>query len=377
MTTHVCLINSSFTAALTPVIDLTISSDNLVIVAESAYQKEAALLLSIARIRGYKGEIVLLPDTHSTLDIKLFMVDLFNRLTNSDNDIWLNATGGNRYHALAAFEVAREFELPVYVVEPNHDSLFWLYPEDKPAIPIEDKLKLHEYFTLFGISLENCQPNQGIQHAVRKLTAKWCSDIEYYRKGISALNYYASVAQDTDQVTLDETYNNNQALLDILEDLEQLGYLSITRDTITFSNQKNRFFCNGGWLEEWCFATIKKLSARLPSIQDLSYAVEVTRQYNRREVKNELDVVALVNNKLHIIECKTGKLNNESSNQILYRLNSLTELIGDTAGRAALVTYNKVPASVAARAVELDINILGPDQLPNLTSHLERWLANA
>lgn len=377
MTTHVCLINSSFTAALTPVIDLTISSDNLVIVTESAYQKEAALLLSIARIRGYKGEIVLLPDTHSTLDIKLFMVDLFNRLTNSDNDIWLNATGGNRYHALAAFEVAREFELPVYVVEPNHDSLFWLYPEDKPAIPIEDKLKLHEYFTLFGISLENCQPNQGIPQAVRKLTAKWCSDIEYYRKGISALNYYASVAQDTDQVTLDETYNNNQALLDILEDLEQLGYLSITRDTITFSNQKNRFFCNGGWLEEWCFATIKKLSARLPSIQDLSYAVEVTRQYNRREVKNELDVVALINNKLHIIECKTGKLNNESSNQILYRLNSLTELIGDTAGRAALVTYNKVPASVAARAVELDIKILGPDQLPNLTSHLERWLAEA
>lgn len=377
MTTHVCLINSSFTAALTPVIDLTISSDNLVIVTESAYQKEAALLLSIARIRGYKGEIVLLPDTHSTLDIKLFMVDLFNRLTNSDNDIWLNATGGNRYHALAAFEVAREFELPVYVVEPNHDSLFWLYPEDKPAIPIEDKLKLHEYFTLFGISLENCQPNQGIPQAVRKLTAKWCSDIEYYRKGISALNYYASVAQDTDQATLDETYNNNQALLDILEDLEQLGYLSISRDTITFSNQKNRFFCNGGWLEEWCFATIKKLSSRLPSIQDLSYAVEVTRQYNRREVKNELDLVALVNNKLHIIECKTGKLNNESSNQILYRLNSLTELIGDTAGRAALVTYNKVPASVAARAVELDINILGPDQLPNLSSHLERWLANA
>ncbi|MCZ8488229.1 DUF1887 family CARF protein [Vibrio lentus] len=45
----------------------------------------------------------------------------------------------------------------------------------------------------------------------------------------------------------------------------------------------------------------------MPTIQDRSLNVQVYRQLGEREVRNELDVASVVNNKLHIIECLRPK----------------------------------------------------------------------
>lgn len=376
-TTHVCLLNGSMSSVLTPVIDPSIPSDELIVIVTDEHRREAELLLSIARTRGYKGEIRSLPGTDSTMEIKLALLDIFADLQQRDGEIWLNATGGDRYHTLAAFEAAREYDFPVFVVEPDHDSLYWLYPEDKAPLPIQDKLKLHEYFTLFGTQLEVVQHGNGIARELKELGARWAADVEYFGKGLSALNYFAMKAESGGQVTLDDSARKNPALMDMLDELETLQYIKMDGDTLSFRDEQARFFCNGGWLETYVFSLLRGLTSEVKHIQDHSYGVEIKRKIKNREIKNELDAVALVNNKLHIIECKTGKMEDQNATGMLYKLDSLNELIGGVRGRAALVTFNDVNDSVLARAAELDIRVLGPGQLPNLKAALRNWLREA
>ena len=376
-TTHVCLLNGSMSSVLTPVIDPSIPSDKLVVVAKQAHQKEAELLLSIARTRGYMGEFRLLPESDATLDVKMALLDIFTSLDTEEGEVWLNATGGDRYHALAAFEVAREFDFPVFVVEPDHDSLFWLYPESSDATPIQDKLKLHEYFTLFGTRLERIEHGNGIPAELNALGEKWASDVDYYGRGLSTLNYLAMKAENDNRVSMDESAQKNPALLDMLDELEALNFISVSDNRITFENEKSRFFCNGGWLETYVFSLLRGLTSEVRHIQDHTYGAEITRKVNGREVKNELDAVALVNNKLHILECKTGKMEDSNVTAMLYKLDSLNELIGDVRGRAALITFHDVNDSVLARAAELQIQVFGPRLLGNLKTHLRNWLKEA
>lgn len=376
-TFHVCLASENIAASLTPIIDTSIDSDYLVVITKTAYLKEAELLLSVARTRGYKGEIARLPETRKTSNIKLFLETLFSKLQKQSQDIWLNATGGDRYVALAAFEVARDFELPVYVVEPDHDSLFWLFPEDKPSTPIQDKLKLHEYFTLLNFQIEHRALSEGIIIGKRELGAQWTSDVDYYSAGLKILNFYAARARSSLSVTLDKNIDGNPALYDIFHSLASLNLISLNGNKLTFTSEGARFFCNGGWLEEYCFSIVRGLTKDIRSIQDHSHSVEVKRKIGGKEVKNELDVVALVNNKLHIVECKTGAIKAEKSNHILYRLNSLTDMLDSVNGRAALVSLLEIPYSVSARAAELNITVIGPAHLANLKRHLYNWLSTA
>lgn len=376
-TTHVCLLNGSMSSILTPVIDPSIPSDKLIVVAKKAHQKEAELLLSIARTRGNKGEFRLLPESDATLDVKMALLDIFTSLDKEEGEVWLNATGGDRYHALAAFEVAREFDFPVFVVEPDHDSLFWLYPESREATPIQDKLKLHEYFTLFDTRLERTGHGNGIPAELKALGAKWASDVDYYGRGLRTLNYLAMKAENDNRVAMDESAQKNPALLDMLDELEALNFITVSDNRITFRNEKSRFFCNGGWLKTYVFSLLRGLTSEIRHIQDHTYSAEITRKVNGREVKNELDAVALVNNKLHILECKTSKMEDSNVTAMLYKLDSLNELIGDVRGRAALITYHDVNDSVLARAAELRIRVFGPRTLGNLKNHLKNWLREA
>lgn len=55
-----------------------------------------------------------------------------------------------------------------------------------------------------------------------------------------------------------------------------------------------------------------------------SVGVQVYRKIGDREVRNELDVATIVNNKLHIIECKTKGMR-EDGDDTLYKLESLRD----------------------------------------------------
>ncbi|MBD3587474.1 DUF1887 family protein [Salinimonas sp. HHU 13199] len=377
-TTHVCLLNDSVTSVLTPVIDPSIPSDALIIAGTSDYESHAQQLIRLAKTRGFKASYFCLPDTAKTAQIKDAFLELFSRVCESgEGEVWLNASAGDRYHVLAAFEVARAYDCPVFVVEPAQDELYWLHPEDRAPTPIDDRLKLHEYFTLFDATLTGQENTQGVSKPVRELGESWAKDIEECAHALRALNYLASEAGESLRVPMEQQHRDDTTLTSMLWELEALDYVRIDNNTLIFSNEKARFFCNGGWLEEHTYAVLNGVTTQVKSIQDAAHGAQITRKINGKTLSNELDVIALANNKLHIIECKTQYMEALSSTNTLYKLDSLNELLGGLEGRAALVTYFDVTPSARLRATELGIRIFGSQEIPQLKHHLANWLEQA
>jgi hypothetical protein len=378
--THICLVNEYPTSILSPIIDPKIPSNKLIIVSAKEFTQQSKLIIHVAKTRGYQAEHKILPSTCCTTELKKAFLNIFENELNQNKNIWLNATNGTRYQALAAYEVARSFSAPVYVVDPNNDSLQWLHPEDRSPTPIENKLKLHEYFSINGSSLVSQQSKHGISSRIRKLGAKWASQSKVIGASLARLNYLAYSAQSESLLSkpMDSHSLRDEHLLALVEELAQENMLVLQSDNrLRFSNPEARFFCNGGWLEEYVFGLIRDIRSQFSSIQDDAHSAEIERLVDGRKVKNEIDVMALVNNKLHIIECKTKRMKAGAGTDTLYKLDSLNELFGGLAGKAALVTFHRISDSDKARAFELDITIFGPDKLLDLRGHLELWLKDS
>ncbi len=145
---------------------------------------------------------------------------------------------------------------------------------------------------------------------------------------------------------------------------------------MTFKHEEARRFANGEWLESLVHSTVRAIQNELPTIQDHSLGVQVYRKIGEREVRNELDVATIVNNKLHIIECKTKGMRDDGDDT-LYKLESLRDLLGGLQARAMLVSFRPLRHHDLVRAQDLGLAIIGADQLGDLYTHLYDWLKGA
>ncbi|MCW1890093.1 DUF1887 family protein [Vibrio chagasii] len=91
---------------------------------------------------------------------------------------------------------------------------------------------------------------------------------------------------------------------------------------LTFANEDARRFSNGEWLETLVHSTVKQIKTTCQPFGAAAGCSRYTRQLGEREVRNELDVASVVNNKLHIIECKTKGMRDDGDDT-LYKLESL------------------------------------------------------
>ncbi|MGK0234708.1 MAG: hypothetical protein ACI9EK_001234 [Psychroserpens sp.] len=379
--THICLLDENPISVLTPLLDPDIQS-NRVIFAIKPNQEEAILRLKkVVKPRGVKVSTWILPTTTNTGDILLSFHKLISTelKVNPSEQLVLNTTCGSRHYVLAAFEVAKDYGLHCFIVEPKFDELYWLYPEERENSALAEKLKISDYLTALDSEVKEVANNGVVSLNKRTLGAKWCSEPDYYSSALGILNYLAYTADNNflTSVKLTKQQLENAALSELIDDLMTISYAQFDNDKLVFKNDSARFFANGGWLEEYVYGTILSLKKDIPTLQDVAQGVEVVRNVGKHTVNNELDVAALANNKLHIIECKTKNFDKGEGNNVIYKLDSLADLLGGLHGRAMLVSFKEIRVAEQYRALELDIKFIGPHELPNLSEHLTHWLKTA
>ena len=125
--THICLLDENPIAVLTPLLDPDIQSDR-VIFAIKPHQEQAVLRIEkVIKPRGIAVSSWILPNSTNTGDI----LHSFHELISTELDVnpaeqlVLNTSCGSRHYVLAAFEVAKEYDLHCFVVEPKLDELYW------------------------------------------------------------------------------------------------------------------------------------------------------------------------------------------------------------------------------------------------------------
>ncbi|MPS33118.1 MULTISPECIES: Card1-like endonuclease domain-containing protein [unclassified Salinivibrio] len=380
MAIHVGIIDSDPVRLVTPVLHQQLPVSKLILIGTLEQDLEFERLTRVLAPKGIETEFFEISDDINIREVKSQVKQLAEQLSSASEDILFNASCGLRHQLLSAYEVFRTYQWPSYVIEPYSDELCWLYPDGLPQQQVEDHISLTEYLTVFGARCEHQddQVSGCLTNDIYRLGEKWASNAYELGPGLATLNYLATTCRKEQRldVALSEKQQGYRELGILLDDLSDAGLASYEQGVLTFSCEEARRFANGEWLESYVHHTVTSIQQELPTIQDSALSLQVYRQIGEREVRNELDVAMVVNNKLHIIECKTKGMSSDGDDT-LYKLESLRDLLGGLQARAMLVSFRPLRHHDITRATDLGLALIGPDQLANLRTHLYDWFIAA
>ncbi|ELP1875013.1 DUF1887 family protein [Vibrio vulnificus] len=380
MAVHVGIIDQDPVRLVTPLLDLRTVSTHIVFIGDESQCDMYQRLHSVLAQRDITSELFVIPSVVDTRLIKQSIQTLAEDLKSRGEDVKLNASCGLRHRLLSVYEVFRTYHWPIFVVEPNSDKLCWLYPDGREDSQVEDRITVADYLTIFGARGEFNEvelPPQ-LDQKLHELGERWASHALELGPGLATLNYLATTCRKEQKldVELSEKQQGYRELNMLLADLVEAQIATYENGILTFANEDARRFSNGEWLETLVHSTVKQIQDDMPTIQDHSLNVQVYRQLGEREVRNELDVASVVNNKLHIIECKTKGMRDDGDDT-LYKLESLRDLLGGLQARAMLVSFRPLRHNDITRAEDLGLALIGPDELKDLKKHLTDWFAQA
>ncbi|MFM2590377.1 DUF1887 family protein [Vibrio sp. TBV020] len=380
MAVHVGIIDQDPIRLVTPLLDNRTISDHIVFIGVASQEDMYLRLHSVLSKRNITSEFFQIPNVANTSKIKQAIITLAEDLTARGEDVKLNASCGLRHRLLSVYEVFRTYHWPIFVVEPNSDRLCWLYPDGKEDSQVEDRITIDDYLTVFGARGEFNEhelPPQ-LDQKLYELGERWASNALELGPGLATLNYLATTCRKEQKldVELSEKQQGYRELNTLLTDLVEADIATYDNGILTFANEDARRFSNGEWLETLVHSTVRQIQQQMPTIQDRSLNVQVYRQLGDREVRNELDVASVVNNKLHIIECKTKGMRDDGDDT-LYKLESLRDLLGGLQARAMLVSFRPLRHNDITRAEDLGLALIGPDELKDLRTHLANWFNEA
>ncbi|MGR5070136.1 Card1-like endonuclease domain-containing protein [Vibrio alfacsensis] len=261
----------------------------------------------------------------------------------------------------------------------NTDKLRYLLPEDHPPIALGDHINISDFLALNGMAFKEGYRHLPNQDQLLPLASKWQTKMHSHRRAFQTLNWLSSSASGLDLTSQSCARHlwNKPHLQQLIRDLKDLELVRKEGDRrVTFSDPTVASFVRGGWLEYACFATLHKLKATRNDIQDIALGVKIERHVQGTAVVNEIDVIALINNRLFLIECKTGKLAQKPliSQQVIYRLDSLSELLGESC-HGFIVSLEALGNQVNTRALEVGMHLLEGSNIEQLTTRIE-WIAN-
>ncbi len=380
MAIHVGIIDQDPVRLITPLFDKRVHCKHIIFIGDDTQKPMYQRLETVLRQHDISTEFYEIPSIVDTPLIKKSIQTLEQDLMNRGKSIELNASCGVRHRLLTVYEMFRKNRWEIFVVEPNSDKICWLYPENMPDIQMDDEITISDYLTIFGARAEfnEQEISEQLDQKLYRIGQKWAGNALELGPGLATLNYLATTCRKEQKldVELTEKQQGYRELNILLSDLVEAELATYKNGILTFSSEDTRRFSNGEWLETLVHSTVKQIQDQLPTIQDRSLNVQVYRQLGEREVRNELDVATVVNNKLHIIECKTKGMRDDGDDT-LYKLESLRDLLGGLQARAMLVSFRPLRHNDITRAEDLGLALIGPDELKDLKTHLTTWFTEA
>lgn len=380
MAIHVGIIDQDPIRLVTPLFDNRATCEHIIFIGDKNQETMFQRLKFVLDKRNIKAEFFKIPSVVDTPLIRQAIHQLETTLRQRGKSIKLNASCGLRHRLLTVYEMFRRNAWEIFVVEPNSDKICWIYPEDVRDAQLEDHITISDYLTIFGARAEFNEHDlpELLDQQLYELGQKWAGNALELGPGLATLNYLATTCRKEQKLSvgLTEKQQGYRELNMLLSDLVATKLANYENGILTFASEDARRFSNGEWLETLVHSTVKQIQDELPTIQDHSLNVQVYRQLGEREVRNELDVATVVNNKLHIIECKTKGMRDDGDDT-LYKLESLRDLLGGIQARAMLVSFRPLRHNDITRAEDLGLALIGPDELKDLKTHLTEWFADA
>jgi len=372
MRIHVCLVSAQPIPNLIPLRMEELRPDKVILLVSSDMKIQADRLEKVIKGWGIKVERVPVEpydlDAARNTCFKIFQ-------ENENNEIILNATGGTKIMAFAAFEVFREFGKKIIYVDTQDNRIDVLSPERK-KMEFKGVMKVAQYLAAYGQNIVSEIHEEDIPASHWSAIETILQDAEKLEKGIGILNRYAAPLRNARTFPLEidienEDLEHNQ-FQEILSILLRYNLLTLKERRIQFPSLSSVEFLSGGWLEEHIFSIVKSLNPT-----DVRMNVEV-KWARPAESKNEYDILFTINNRLYIIECKTKRFSGKDVNHFgedsIYKLDSLRDAAGGLYGKAMLVSYRRLTDDQKRRLKANRLEFCEGPNIKLLKERIKEWI---
>lgn len=299
----------------------------------------------------------------------------------------INVTGGTKLMALTAVEWAHLSELKhtIFYIDTQQDSIFYLSGGRKPD-PLSCQLSIAELLLV------------GPGHTIVSRDKESISETQHLRlqellnlflqnpQALKLFNQVASEAQKQGCLYQNWPYDPPASFKRALSIAEELGKVTLSQ-TITFTSEEARKWCNGGWLEEYVKDVLasmrgKKLIHDYAANVELDYRTDV-KGSSKDAVQNEIDAAFSQNSMLYLIECKTSdvskiirgkEITRTMAADALYKLDSLKDTLGGTFGKGMVVSVFAPREEDIHRAGERGIRLIYGSELLGLEKNICDWI---
>lgn len=373
---HVCVISDQAAANLLPILDNKFAPQKAVFLV-SQEMKEAANYLE--KVFNTKGIEVIQKTLYNVWDFEQCEIELsYIAEEYKDTNIALNITGGNKLLSIAAYQAFERHKKEIFYVDTKNKRITFLTKNSSSNfiqnIELDSKGEIDSYLSAYGI--KSIQDNHEIDNkSLNEMVDCFITNFEQYYDLLPKINTYASQLKDFKSAIVQDDLENEDflfLLLRLKNANKGKGIIKYNDGVIDFKDPKTRFFMNGGWLEDFIYRKLQEIK----SVSDVRCGLKVDNDLgntNDEDFDNELDVAFMANNKLHIIECKSGKMTVEIGNKAIDKLNNLKRY-GGSMTKACFISYSYVPLKVRKKAESMNIEIISDRDLQQVTEALEAWI---
>lgn len=159
--------------------------------------------------------------------------------------------------------------------------------------------------------------------------------------------------------------------LDALEMLAAHGLLQLHSDRkIEFIDVERTEFLCGHWLEEYVWHLVRDAGPT-----DVRCSQRIS--WRTGPAANEIDLIATHDNRALFCECTTSKLAGVDGQTKLRKFSSVIQPLRSPLDQAWLLTTRPLNDDKQGIARRNQLEVFGPDRLPNLKEHVQAWLAGA
>lgn len=369
---HILLVSAQAAPNLLPALDPGLKPEEAVLMVSGKMQARADALETVLREAGVKTSRIALADEHDFAKLENALLDVAS--AHDGQAIALNVTGGTKLMALAAQSVALAAGWSVFYVDVDTDEVIWL-GNTPSRQALTQQLRLPHYLRGYGFTLaegiERPQPSQ--RH--NDLLTTLITQVGSLEQALGQLNWLAQEAEEKKRlhVTLSDRQRDSRSLEALLRIFEDAGVLELQGDILSFTNEHERDFAKGGWLEHHVFRVVTALSGEL-SIRDKAANLVVL---DKDGVKNELDVAFMARNRLFVIECKTARMDKPEApkaNDTLFKLSEICRRVGGLGTRGLLASYRPLGEAEKRLARALNIELVCGGELARLGEKLKTWV---
>lgn len=336
-----------------------INPDKVIVIATTKIKQDgqAQNLINSIQDTGIKAEEFSIQNESSLKSLTEQFSDIIEN--HIDDELIANITGGTKLMSISLYQLFSNWGFRSFYC--NHDSSELIWLDDESAIgDIGSKIGLKQYLKAYQVQIGNYLKLSDIEKAQKDyanlLYSELCKPTKYEKMCQLIGKIHALTAQNALSAEKQAKFRFDDEEYAFVSHLShETGLFKLNGDIIKPVNQDIKKFMNGAWLE---FLVGDNL--RGGEFRDISLSVEISKSTKRisSETRQEIDVMAMHQDKLIIIECKAKKWENATdASEAIYKLSALGN-IGGINTVPIFVSLRDIPAAAKTRGAEMGVKVI-------------------